>query len=217
MTKARWTAMMVAVALWAAGLRASAQSAAPSAESPALPAVVPPAQQDDSEAPSTRRPEKTNRRDARAEARRPPPPDWQPGLPVPEGFHPASAARRSTMGLGIAMLGISFGASTAVGLVDIVGSIGTADGETTTSAKQPPPAPLLNLFVPVVGPFLAAHAGGCAAICIVDGAAQTAGLGLIVFSLVAREPVLVHDRLALSVAPARLGTDGQGVELFGRF
>ncbi|HXI57491.1 MAG TPA: hypothetical protein VNO55_15600 [Polyangia bacterium] len=121
------------------------------------------------------------------------------------------------MGLGIAVLAVSFGASTAVGLVGVVGTIGTADGETTSSAKPAPPPPLLNLFVPVVGPFLAARAGGCAAICIVDGAAQTAGLGLIVFSLVAREPVLVHDRLALSVAPARLGTDGQGVQLFGRF
>jgi hypothetical protein len=115
------------------------------------------------------------------------------------------------------MLALSYGAATFVGLTDFVGSIGTGDGETATSAKQDPQPPFLNLFVPVGGPFLAAHAGGCATSCIVDGAVQATGFGLIVFSLVAREAVLVRNRLALSIAPTRVGSDGQGLEFLGRF
>jgi hypothetical protein len=116
------------------------------------------------------------------------------------------------------MLAVSYGASTTVGLVGFVQLLGTGDGEGGSSGgKQDPRSPFASLFTPVVGPFVAAKVDGCGAICIVDGAVQTAGLGLIVFSLVAREPVLVRNRLALSVAPARMGPSGQGVELFGRF
>ena len=116
------------------------------------------------------------------------------------------------------MLAVAHGASTAAGLLGLVGSVGTADGGSASSGgKQDPMAPSIYLFTPVVGPFLAAKVDGCGAICIVDGAVQSAGLGLIVFGLVAREPVLVRNRLALSVAPARIGSSGEGLELFGRF
>ena len=52
---------------------------------------------------------------------------------------------------------------------------------------------------------------------VVDGALQAVGAGLFIYGMTVPRPVLVRNDLAFTVAPMKIGRDGNGFGFVGRF
>jgi hypothetical protein len=134
--------------------------------------------------------------------------DWPEGTPPPPGYHWRQKARLGPIIGGSVLLGISWALSAFVGLV-------ATDISHDSSYEW--------LTVPVAGPFAElpnSHTATGSGFLVVDGAAQFAGLVLLVYGvsspvshLERNQPVGLH----VTPAPVMLGKSGAGFGLLGTF
>jgi hypothetical protein len=136
--------------------------------------------------------------------------DWQVGLPVPYGYHPETRLRKGKVIGGAVTFGVLYLCSAWVAAVG--GDISTSTGGQNHAAA---------LYVPVFGPFIElgeTSSSSLRYLLVLDGLAQGIGAAMLTYGLVVPQNVLVRNDLALvTVTPMRLGQDGNGVGLMGRF
>lgn len=131
--------------------------------------------------------------------------DWEPGEPVPPGYHAVKRRRKGLLLGG----GLTFGVTYFV--TALAGAI-AADAGAGRGAL---------LLLPVFGPL--GGMGGSATtsfLLALDSLAQAAGVAVFAVGMAKPRPVLVRDDLAkIEVAPAPLtfGSHGVGFGLVGRF
>jgi hypothetical protein len=136
--------------------------------------------------------------------------DWEPGTPIPHGYHAETRVRKGKVISGSIVFGVTYLYSSFIAAIgqDISSETGDDHG-------------LGWLFIPVLGPFLemmetdstTAHY-----ILALDGIAQAAGVTLLVTGLMYPKWVLVRNDLAsATVVPMKIGMDGSGFGLVGRF
>jgi hypothetical protein len=132
--------------------------------------------------------------------------DWQEGQPIPYGYHREERMRKGPIIVGSILFGVPYLYSS---LIASVGADATTDNR------------FAALFVPVLGPFIELHEFSSVTIdyvLILDGLAQATGAALFIWGITSPRPVLVRNDLAMvTVSPARLGRDGTGLLLTGRF
>ena len=136
--------------------------------------------------------------------------DWQEGQPVPYGYHPEARARKGLVIPGAVIFGVAYLLSTLVA---------AADDDTYDGANR-----YTALWVPVVGPFIqmgrSTNTGDDMQMFFLDGAAQTAGLTMLVLGLAFPRTILVRNdvgTISLLPTPMRIGRDGSGLGLLARF
>jgi hypothetical protein len=135
--------------------------------------------------------------------------DWEEGQPVPYGYHPEARAKKGLVITGAVLFGVLYLLSTLVAAAN-----DDSYNENRYSA----------LWIPVVGPFIqlgsSTNASGDDQIFVLDGLAQTAGVTMLVLGLAFPRHILVRNDLATMSfvpAPMRVGHDGGGLGLVGRF
>ncbi|MBM4377450.1 MAG: hypothetical protein FJ095_20415 [Deltaproteobacteria bacterium] len=119
--------------------------------------------------------------------------EYTEGQPVPLGYHLERRARRGLVLAGSLTAGVPFLVSFLTGLsIGLSGS--RRDGEATVA-----------LMAPVVGPFITIHtaeAEGAGVLWLMlDGAAQLAGIGMLIGGLVAQQDKLIRDYQDASLVP----------------
>jgi hypothetical protein len=135
--------------------------------------------------------------------------DWQPGEEIPYGYHPESRVRKGAIIGGAIAFGVPYLYSAFIASVgsDLAG----ASGDNKVA----------DLYVPVFGPFMEMSQTSSATaryVLMLDGVAQGVGAGLLIYGLVSPKPILVRNDLALvTVTPVRMGQDGNGIGVMGRF
>jgi len=144
--------------------------------------------------------------------------DYEEGQAIPPGYHVASRARKGLVIAGAATLGGGFLITVVSGLfiqaicaVDKVGE--TARGDDCSEYSP--------IYIPVAGPFIAIGTaqpeGGLIGYLAVLGAIQTAGLGMLIAGLAARQEYLARDDVGkpkITVAPV-VGKSSVGLGLVG--
>jgi hypothetical protein len=123
--------------------------------------------------------------------------DWNPGEPMPPGYHPVARARRGLIIAGAVTLGSLY-------LFSFL-----AASEASTSA----------LYLPVLGPFaqLASGDDGARAVLLLDGLGQAAGAIMLIAGATTTTTILVRNDLAeIRLAPT-LSKQGGGFGLVGTF
>jgi hypothetical protein len=133
--------------------------------------------------------------------------DWEPGQPIPYGYHAENRVRKGPIIAGSVLFGVFYGLSS------FSASVGQ-DSSTGTNRLE-------SLYIPVVGPFAQLFQTHSSAtgdyFLIVDGGAQAAGVILFIYGMTSPRPLLVRNDLAFTVAPMKLGRDGNGFGFVGRF
>ena len=136
--------------------------------------------------------------------------DWEEGQPIPYGYHPEKRARKGLVIPGAVMFGVAYLLSTLVAAADD----GNYEGGNRYTA----------LWIPVIGPFIqmgrSTTVGDDNQMFFLDGAAQTAGLTMLVLGLAFPRTILVRNDLgtiSLLPTPMHVGRDGTGLGLVGRF
>jgi hypothetical protein len=134
---------------------------------------------------------------------------WEEGQPVPYGYHPETRARKGLVITGAVLFGVLYLLSTLIASAND----SSYDGNRYTA-----------LWIPVAGPFIQAgasnNASGDREIFVLDGVAQAAGVTMLVLGLAFPRHILVrNDLLSVSFLPApmKVGHDGGGLGLVGRF
>jgi hypothetical protein len=141
---------------------------------------------------------------------------YHEGDAVPDGYHLGSRMRRGLVIGG----GITFGL-TYLAAVGVAVQVHNDEAEPVDDffAKK---SDANALFVPVVGPFVAAghlaeERGGAAAVAVFDGLAQAAGLSMFIAGLAAPKTVLVkNEEQHVSVIPGAVGSPS-GLTVVGAF
>ncbi len=163
---------------------------------------------------------------------RPPPPSWGPntpygyrwygptyGPPIPpktleyhEGEPPPPGYRFDTR----VRRGFVIAGGTTLGSTYLI-SVGVAAAFQEDNDAEA----FVPLFVPVVGPFItvgtAAPTPFATAVLVLDGLAQTVGLGMFIYGLVDPEKVWVRQRLGFDLTPIVLGDELMGLGASGAF
>ncbi len=141
----------------------------------------------------------------------PPPPSiipYEEGDPIPSGYHLESKARMNLVGTGIGLFVPFYAISTL--------SAAIAEGPYDNPNYWP-------MYIPTIGPLIAISTAKPdnnfeTFMLGLDAAAQTAGLGLIIWGMVAREKRLIRiaDSVpALSIAPLHFGRGSFGLGISG--
>ncbi len=135
--------------------------------------------------------------------------DWDEGQPVPYGYHPEARARKGLVITGAVLFGVLYLLSTLVAAANDNSYDNNRDSA---------------LWIPVVGPFIqlgsSTNVSGDNEIFVLDGLAQTAGVTMLVLGLAFPRHILVRNDLATMSfvpAPMRVGREGGGLGLVGRF
>ena len=136
--------------------------------------------------------------------------DWDQGQPIPYGYHPSTRVRRGLIIGGAVTFGSLY---LLTGLVAAGGSDSASYSGTSNQYGA--------LWVPGIGPFIqmfnTSSAMGNYALAV-DGAAQCAGLAMLIYGLASPRTVLVRDDLAKPmIVPMKIGQDGYGMGVVGRF
>jgi hypothetical protein len=145
--------------------------------------------------------------------------EWEPGRPIPLGYHTEKKPRRGLIIAGSITFGVSYlltavpslilaGSSpeTAVGALPVAGPFGLF-----YLATRPPPAKTDN------------NCGNCSlvfgSVFLVDGLAQAAGVAMLAAGLVPSKALVPDDVSAIRLMPTpmRLGKDGTGFGVTGTF
>ena len=132
--------------------------------------------------------------------------DWNEGEPIPPGYHPVQRVRTGLIVGGAVLFGIFY----LISAFDA--SIASDNGNSGNNA----------LWLPGIGPFIqmasTSSATGNLALAI-DGAAQSAGLAMLIYGMVSPKTVLIRNDLATTplVLPIRVGSDGYGLGVVGHF
>jgi hypothetical protein len=142
--------------------------------------------------------------------------DWEEGEPIPPGYHSVGRIRKGLVIGGAVTFGVTYLLSALVGAA--VNDISVATGGTGRSAKL--------LLIPVFGPFTllgsTISATGQFGL-VLDGLAQTAGVGMFIAGLAWPKMVLVRNDLAgnkkfeLKPMPMRFGQNSGGFGVVGSF
>lgn len=143
--------------------------------------------------------------------------DWEPGEPIPPGYHPVTRIRKGLVIGGSVLFGTVYLISALTGAA--VSDVCTASGSASCgrSAKL--------LFIPVVGPFTmlgnTTSALGNFAL-VLDGLAQAGGVAMLIAGIAAPKTVLVRNDLAkpkleISPVPMSFGSNSAGFGFVGRF
>jgi hypothetical protein len=132
--------------------------------------------------------------------------DWQEGMPIPHGYHQETRARRGLVIAGSIVFGVTY----------IYTSLIAAAGEESSGQNE-----LGSLWVPVLGPFMQMAETDSPLgnyVLLLDGLAQAAGVTMLVAGLVYPRHVLVRNDLAsMTVVPMKIGMEGSGLGVVGRF
>jgi hypothetical protein len=134
--------------------------------------------------------------------------DWQPGDPIPPGYHTQTRVRK----------GLIIGGAIPFGVLYLLSAFSAAvaqDASQGSTNSNPAGA----LYIPAVGPFI--QMGNTSSsignfFLAVDGAGQTAGLIMLVYGLTVPSTILVRNDLGAGrplIVPMRMGRDGTGVGL----
>jgi hypothetical protein len=135
--------------------------------------------------------------------------DWDEGQPVPYGYHPETRARKGLVITGAVLFGVLYLLSTL---------IAAANDDSYNNNRYS------ALWIPVVGPFIqlgsSSNVSDDNQMFVLDGLAQTAGVTMLVLGLAFPRHILVRNDLATMSfvpTPMRVGHDGGGLGLVGRF
>lgn len=129
---------------------------------------------------------------------------YSDGQLVPPGYHVETQIRKGLVIAGACVFGATY-------LLTVVVAAEAGKGAEI-------------LYVPVVGPFVAAGVlakGGelgasLAPVFILDGVAQLAGVGMFIAGMVAQKQVLVRNDVSFQVLPTPLGKGGLGLTVIGQ-
>ena len=142
--------------------------------------------------------------------------DWQPGEPIPPGYHPATRVRGSMIGGGVGMFGGAYLISVLVAAIgeDAHSSCYSSTGCTNSAAP---------LFIPVVGPFITmgnTDSATADVFLVVDGLLQAAGVAMFIYGVAVPKTVLVRNDLGkVKFNPPMpfVGKNSAGIGLSGSF
>ncbi len=132
--------------------------------------------------------------------------NWEDGDPIPPGYTPVQRTRRGLV-IGGA---VTFGTLYLISVLSAAILQDTADERGTSSDAG-------GLYVPAIGPFIAAAAVDDSAVgstfLALDGLAQSAGIAMLIAGIAAPKTILIRDMAAqVSVTPSlSAGFQGVGV------
>ena len=135
--------------------------------------------------------------------------DWNDGDPVPPGYHAETRTRTGLIVGGAVLFGTLYLLSTFVAAV-------VSDANQGKGGDN-------ALYVPGVGPFIQMTTTSSATgnlVLAIDGAAQSAGLAMLIYGIASPKTILVRNDLGLSkplVLPIRIGNDGYGLGFVAQF
>jgi len=139
--------------------------------------------------------------------------DWEPGEPIPYGYHEEARVRKGLVISGAVVGGVLYIISTMI--ASLGADIASENGGDNKTAW---------MYLPVLGPFLemSETSGSGAATAneflVLDGLAQAAGLTMLIAGLMYPRHLLVRNDLAtVGVLPMKIGMEGEGLGLVGRF
>ena len=134
---------------------------------------------------------------------------WEPGEPIPPGYHPDLRARKDLIVAGAVTLGVFYHLSVlgaflaSVRLCPNFSSLGCG-GASAQDVKTD------ALLVPVAGPFLQMTQttdGGGNVLNVIDGVAQSAGLAALILGLASPQRVLIrNDSASIRARPVPILT-----------
>jgi hypothetical protein len=131
--------------------------------------------------------------------------DWEEGQPIPYGYHHETRVRKGLVITGSVVFGVLYLYST------FFAAVGSDAGTNK----------LGWMAVPVVGPFLETSETSSATlqyILVLDGLAQAAGVAMLFGGFMYPKHLLVRNDLAsMTVVPMKIGMDGSGLGVVGRF
>jgi hypothetical protein len=131
--------------------------------------------------------------------------DWEEGQPIPYGYHHETRVRKGLVITGSVVFGVLYLYST------FFAAVGSDAGTNK----------LGWMAVPVVGPFLETSETSSATlqyILVLDGLAQAAGVAMLFGGFMYPKHLLVRNDLAsMTVVPMKIGMDGSGMGVVGRF
>lgn len=131
--------------------------------------------------------------------------DWQEGTPIPYGYHQQTRARRGLIVAGTIVFGVTY--LYTANLASESPNFGGTDESL--------------LWIPVVGPLLQMTQTGSTlgnGALILDALAQASGVAMFIAGLIYPRTILVRNDLAsMTVVPMKIGMEGSGLGLVGRF
>lgn len=133
--------------------------------------------------------------------------DWPEDEPAPAGYHWSKRARRGPIIAGSVLFGTFYVTSVLVG----------GGGQTAGDRS------LGWLYLPALGPFIELSNSSTAlgtVTLILDGAAQSAGLALLIWGITSPAPILVKNQISaprVMPVPMMLGRNASGMGLVGMF
>ena len=135
--------------------------------------------------------------------------DWDENQPIPPGYHRESRVRKGLVIAGAIVFGVPYLYSAGIAAI---GDDVTRNGESN---------PVQYLYIPVLGPFIEmgqTDSSTARYFLTLDGLAQSAGAFMFIYGLASPKSILVRNDLALlTVMPTKMGHDGQGLSVLGRF
>ena len=132
---------------------------------------------------------------------------YEEGRPIPQGYHTRTTVRK----------GLIIGGSITFGVLYLFSLI-AADAERQTSARNGSSRELEALYIPGIGPFIAASkVKDTSSILIIDGVGQCAGLFMFIAGFAFPKTELIRNDLgSLRLAPL-VGKGQSGLSLVGTF
>jgi hypothetical protein len=131
--------------------------------------------------------------------------DWEEGQPIPYGYHHETRVRK----------GLVITGSVVFGVLYLYSAFFAAVGSDAGTNK------LGWMAVPVLGPFLETTETSSASlqyILVLDGLAQAAGVAMLIGGAMYPKHLLVRNDLAsMTVVPMKIGMEGSGLGIVGRF
>ena len=133
--------------------------------------------------------------------------DWEEGQPIPYGYHHETRVRK----------GLVISGSIVFGVLYLYSGFFAAVGADASSGDNK----LGDLAIPVLGPFLEMSQTDSATadyVLMLDGLAQAAGVAMLICGVMYPKHLLVRNDLAsMTVVPMKIGLEGTGAGIVGRF
>jgi|KBSMisStaDraftv2_1062788.scaffolds.fasta_scaffold80894_1 hypothetical protein len=136
--------------------------------------------------------------------------DWEEGQPIPYGYHEETRVRKGVVISGAVVFGVLY----------LYNAFFASIGEDASSATGNENK-LGWLYLPVLGPFLEMSETSSSTahfLLVLDGVAQGVGVTMVISALMYPKHLLVRNDLAtMTVVPMKIGMDGEGLGIVGRF
>ena len=131
--------------------------------------------------------------------------DWQEGMPIPYGYHQTKRARRGLVVAGSIVFGVTY----------LYTAMLAAESPSSSRGDES------WLYLPVLGPLLQmtqADSRWGTGVLTLDALAQASGVAMFIAGMIYPRTILVRSDLAsMTVVPMKIGMEGSGLELVGRF